>query len=300
MRLNRPISHLGSEPKTPSGWENRVELPKVWFQLARVRCWVIGPATLLGMGLRLPSKLERPIAFAHRGARAHAPENTLEAFELAIKLGATGIESDVWLSKDGHLMLNHDGKVGVRRRAISATDRAKLPDTMISLPELFDVMPADIDFSIDIKDDAAMVPLLEWAGTLTEMHRARLYLCHHDWRKLAEWRELDPHVRLIDSTSVKAMNATKNYGGPERRAHDLAEAGIDGVNLRYDQWSGGMATLFHRFDRLCFGWDAQHTRVLDDLLRMGIDGLYCDTVDVMMDSMSKHLSKGLPGEPTVG
>lgn len=249
--------------------------------------------------MRLPSKLERPIAFAHRGARAHAPENTPEAFTLAIKLGATGIESDVWLSRDGQLMLNHDGKVGVMRKPIASLDRSKLPKTMITLPELFESTPADIDFSIDIKTDAAMEPLLEWASTLSEMHRARLFLCHHDWEKLAEWRDLDRHVRLIDSTSVKAISAAKQYGGPERRAHDLAEAGIDGVNLRYDEWTGGMVTLFHRFDRLCFGWDAQHTRVLDDLLRMGIDGLYCDTVDLMMESVSKHLSKESPDEPSV-
>jgi len=34
---------------------------------------------------RLPSLLEHPIAFGHRGARAHAPENTLAGFELALK-----------------------------------------------------------------------------------------------------------------------------------------------------------------------------------------------------------------------
>ena len=47
---------------------------------------------------RLPSLLDRPIMFAHRGARAHAPENTLEAFALGLRLGATGLESDVWLT----------------------------------------------------------------------------------------------------------------------------------------------------------------------------------------------------------
>ncbi len=251
------------------------------------------------MTLRLPSKLERPIAFAHRGARAHAPENTAEAFDLAVKLGATGIESDVWLSKDGALILNHDGHFGLRRKSIRNQLRNDLPKTMITLPELFDRVPSEIDLSIDIKDDDAMEPLLAWASTLEPVHRGRLFLCHHDWRRLKEWRELDPHVRLIDSTSVKAMNAVKGYGGPERRAYDLAEAGIDGVNLRYDEWTGGMATLFHRFDRLCFGWDAQHMRVLRELLRIGIDGLYCDTVDLMMDALAAHEDKGTPDEPTV-
>ena len=251
------------------------------------------------MGLRLPSKLERPIAFAHRGARAHAPENTREAFDLAIKLGATGIESDVWLSADGQLILNHDGSFGLRRKSIAKQSRDQLPDTMMTLPDLFEAMPAHIDFSIDIKTDAAMVPLLEWAGELDPMHRRRLYLCHPELDQLAEWRSLDDHVNLVASTSIKAMKNAKAHGGPERYAHDLSEARIDGVNLRHDDWSGGMATLFHRFGRLCFGWDAQHARILKDLFRMGLDGVYCDSVDTMMDSLNTHLSQEEPPTPAV-
>jgi glycerophosphoryl diester phosphodiesterase len=49
------------------------------------------------------------IGFAHRGARAHERENTLEAFALALGLGATGLESDVWLTRDGVAVLDHDG-----------------------------------------------------------------------------------------------------------------------------------------------------------------------------------------------
>lgn len=46
--------------------------------------------------------------WAHRGASAYAPENTLEAFELAFKQGADGVELDVQLTKDGHLVVIHD------------------------------------------------------------------------------------------------------------------------------------------------------------------------------------------------
>ena len=66
--------------------------------------------------------LHPPIAFAHRGASAHAQANTLEAFRLGLRLGATGLESDVWLTADGIPVLDHDGYVrhGVRRRAIAS------------------------------------------------------------------------------------------------------------------------------------------------------------------------------------
>ncbi len=52
--------------------------------------------------------LGRPFVFGHRGASAHAPENTLEAFELALESGADGIEFDVKLSSDGRVVVMHD------------------------------------------------------------------------------------------------------------------------------------------------------------------------------------------------
>lgn len=49
-----------------------------------------------------------PIIFAHRGASAHAPENTLTAFELAVKQGAPAIEFDVKLTSDQQVVILHD------------------------------------------------------------------------------------------------------------------------------------------------------------------------------------------------
>nr|WP_051086759.1 glycerophosphodiester phosphodiesterase [Saccharibacillus kuerlensis] len=49
-----------------------------------------------------------PIIFAHRGASGSRPENTMSAFQRAVELGATGIETDVQLSVDGEPVLIHD------------------------------------------------------------------------------------------------------------------------------------------------------------------------------------------------
>ncbi len=49
--------------------------------------------------------------WAHRGASAYAPENTLEAFRLAVDMKAEGVELDVHLSRDGELMVGHDETV---------------------------------------------------------------------------------------------------------------------------------------------------------------------------------------------
>ena len=49
--------------------------------------------------------------FAHRGASAYAPENTLAAFRLAEEQGADGIELDVQLTKDGQVVVIHDENI---------------------------------------------------------------------------------------------------------------------------------------------------------------------------------------------
>ena len=53
----------------------------------------------------------RPLVLAHRGASAHAPENTLAAFELALTQGAHGVELDAKLSADGEVVVFHDATV---------------------------------------------------------------------------------------------------------------------------------------------------------------------------------------------
>jgi glycerophosphoryl diester phosphodiesterase len=50
----------------------------------------------------------RPLVYAHRGASASLPENTMAAFLAAVDLGVDGIEFDVHQTSDGHLVVIHD------------------------------------------------------------------------------------------------------------------------------------------------------------------------------------------------
>lgn len=52
-----------------------------------------------------------PFVVAHRGASAERPEHTLAAYELALQDGADGVECDVRLTRDGHLVCVHDRRV---------------------------------------------------------------------------------------------------------------------------------------------------------------------------------------------
>lgn len=91
------------------------------------------------------------LVFAHRGASGYAPENTLPAFELAAAMGADGIEFDVQITADGHLIVHHDRELGrteeargplrawkfadLRRLDVGAWFDARFAGTIMPTPE---------------------------------------------------------------------------------------------------------------------------------------------------------------------
>ena len=184
------------------------------------------------------------ILFAHRGARAHAPENTLEAFRLAVRLGATGLESDVWRTADGDAVLDHDGVVGTmfRRRRLAEVATADLPGHIPSLAALYEACVVDHDVSLDVKDADAIDAVLDAARAAGAL--GRLWLCHPDLEVLASWRERSGPARLVHSTRTPAMQR-----GPEQHAARLRELGVDAVNLHQSEWTAGTVALYHRFGR---------------------------------------------------
>ncbi|HEX9260272.1 MAG TPA: glycerophosphodiester phosphodiesterase [Acidimicrobiales bacterium] len=234
------------------------------------------------MAPRLPSLISPPIAFGHRGARAHSAENTLPSFKLALKLGATGLESDVWLTADGEPVLDHDGVVrsGLRKRPIGELRREQLPAHIPTLADLLEACGYSYQLSLDLKDGHAVHAVVAVVRSVAPELLPRLWLCHPDWRQLASWRSIDADVKLVDSTRLARMKE-----GPERRAANLQQAGIDAVNMHHTDWTGGLTTLFHRFERFALSWDLQHERVLRDGLSMGVDGIFSDWVDRMIDAM---------------
>lgn len=205
----------------------------------------------------------------------------MPAFRLALKLGATGLESDVWMTRDGVPVLDHDGVVGsrLRRRLVAEVDNGDLPSDIPRLVELFDLAEMhSVALSLDIKDATAF-PAIAALLAGREALAARTYLCCEEFDIL---QELAPQYRdllLVDSSRLARMKH-----GPERRLAQLADLGVRALNMHHSDWNGGLVTLAHRFDRLAFGWDAQFDHTLTLLLRMGIDGIYSDWVDRMVDA----------------
>ncbi|GGN88594.1 glycerophosphodiester phosphodiesterase [Nocardia rhizosphaerihabitans] len=73
-----------------------------------------------------------PFVVAHRGASAARPEHTLAAYELALEQGADGVECDVRLTRDGHLVCVHD-------RTVDRTSDATGLVSELTLAELRDM-----------------------------------------------------------------------------------------------------------------------------------------------------------------
>jgi glycerophosphoryl diester phosphodiesterase len=78
--------------------------------------------------------IPRPIAIGHRGSAGDAPENTLASFARALGAGATILESDAHLTRDGVPVLIHDDEVGRvsngsgRVRELELAEMARLLD----------------------------------------------------------------------------------------------------------------------------------------------------------------------------
>lgn len=227
-----------------------------------------------------------PITFAHRGARADYPENTLPAFRHALEHQASGLETDAWLSADGEVVLVHAGWVRVRRfgvvptrQFVHAATGERLRELGVPLlRELYAELGAEYQLSIDLKDDevgAAIVHLARDEGS-----PEHLWLCSSMLDQLTPLRALAPEIQLVHS------QARKRLAQPlERHGADLAALEISALNLHHAEWTPGLVALFHRFGIQAFAWDVQEVRQLRAMLAMGIDALYCDHVDRMVTTV---------------
>lgn len=112
----------------------------------------------------------RPIALAHRGGAEEGPENTMAAFENAVRLGYRYIETDVRVTRDGVALAFHDERlerVSDRSGAVSDLIWSELRGTRVHgrepIPRLDEVLGTwpDVHFVIEPKCDQAVVPLVD-------------------------------------------------------------------------------------------------------------------------------------------
>ncbi|MEJ2338445.1 MAG: glycerophosphodiester phosphodiesterase family protein [Gemmatimonadales bacterium] len=115
--------------------------------------------------------MKAPLVIAHRGAAAEAPENTIEAFDLSVLLGADALELDVQQAGDGTLVVIHDRTVDRTTEAVgpvagfSGAELARL-----GVPALEEV--ADVDSATGLPElpegfpEVVHAPLVGPAGPI--------------------------------------------------------------------------------------------------------------------------------------
>jgi glycerophosphoryl diester phosphodiesterase len=64
------------------------------------------------------------------------------------------------------------------------------------------------------------------------------------------------------------------------------------MNMHHRDWTAGLVALFHRFGVRAFAWDVQEVRHLREVLRMNVDGLYCDRPDRMVATVGEWVAGG--------
>ena len=101
------------------------------------------------------------LVLAHRGYHADVPENTLAAFDAAVQLGADGVETDVWVTREGTPILFHDRLIqgseiaSLTHAELGALAGCKVP----TLVEALETFP-DIFWNLEIKMPTDPEPIL--------------------------------------------------------------------------------------------------------------------------------------------
>lgn len=227
-----------------------------------------------------------PIAFAHRGASAYAPENTIEAFRLALAQGATGLESDAWLAADGAVVLVHDQTIRPAGREIDVTRTTSaalaafgVPTLAVLYAELAAAGRSRTALSLDLEDPAVAGPAVavaERAGAVE-----RLWACHDDVGLLADLRARSAEVRLVCSTRPDRV-----ADGVSALIDRVAARRIDALNLHWSDWDQRLVDRCHEAGLAAFGWDAQERSLIDHLLALGVDGIYSDYPDRLVAAIA--------------
>jgi glycerophosphoryl diester phosphodiesterase len=223
----------------------------------------------------------RPRVWAHRGASAHAPENTLAAFELAKTAGADGIELDVRLDGDGTVVVFHDqdlrrlcGRPG-KLELLGAAERKQLRVGGEPVPTLADVfdMLGDLEINVEIKANqpGRNARLVEaTANVIRQSGRAeQVLVSSFDPVALVQFHRFLPDIALAylfgDQQSL-----------PIRRGWVGQWIGASVVHPQHTLCTEAMVKAWHTAGMPVNTWTVDDDAELRRLNEIGIDGVFAN------------------------
>lgn len=221
-----------------------------------------------------------PIGFAHRGGSGHGPDNRLDTFAAALRMGAGGLETDAWVTADGVVVLDHDGvlrEARRRRQPIAQVRRDQLPAHVPTLDELYDRCGTAMVLAVDVSSE----PIAAAVAAVAARHQAsrRLWL-------------VSPHsamLRNVENPNRAVTVRGSTMRGPRRGAalRGIRDAGVDAVNARWPWWSPRFVDEVHELGMLGFGFDCQRPASLRRALDMGLDAVFSDHVEIMLAELGR-------------
>jgi glycerophosphoryl diester phosphodiesterase len=253
-----------------------------------------------------------PLAFAHRGGAAEAPENSLRAFEHAYALGYRWFETDVQATADGELVLFHDRTL--RRTAETRGDPARLtladldavlrehsPEVggVLRLADLADAFP-DARLNIDPKHDAA-VPLL---ARLVRDHGLADRVCLASFSDARlQWLRAALGSRVVTGLGprevlalARAARLGRGYRPRGGRAVQVPP-GVRGLPLVDHRF----VTTAHRAGLAVHVWTVDDAATMHRLLDLGVDGIMTDRPSLLRDVLQERGEwVAPPQEPDAG
>jgi glycerophosphoryl diester phosphodiesterase len=244
----------------------------------------------------------RPLAFAHRGGSAHAPENSWRAFEHAVSLGYTYLETDARATADGELMAFHDrtlDRVTDARGPISAVSYACAAAIRVAgtepIPRIEDMIGAwpDIRFNIDLKDEQgiSLLPgILRRTGSwdrvcVTSFSGGRLRI----FRQLSDY----PVCMAVSPASVAAVRLLPVWGKGAGWAQRMQAERLHTAQAWCAQVPGRVASpafirRAHALGLDVHAWTINDKAEMRRLLDLGVDGIMTDEVAMLRDVLTER------------
>jgi glycerophosphoryl diester phosphodiesterase len=231
---------------------------------------------------------------AHRGLALEAPENTLLAFERALAVGVTHLETDVHGSADGVAMISHDpdlSRLAGRRVQVGQLAASELRAIDLgrgqgfsSLADALDAFP-DARFNIDIKSAAAIAPTVAAIREARAVDRVLIGSFSPE-RRLAVVRQLPGVATSISSRgAVAAVAVARAPGGRatvRRILRDVQAVQFPLSMLRMSTLTPRTIAAFHDAGVEIHAWTVNDEATMVRLLDLGVDGLVTDRADLAM------------------
>ncbi|GAB2924776.1 glycerophosphodiester phosphodiesterase [Nonomuraea fastidiosa] len=243
-----------------------------------------------------------PLAFAHRGGAAEGAENTVAAFERAIGLGYTYLETDAHATSDGVLIAFHDhtlDRVTDRRGRISELPYRTVKQARINgvheIPLMEDLLGTwpEIRFNIDVKEWAAIGPLAEAIRRTNSYDRICL-TSFNDERLEAARRALGREVcSSLGPRGVAALRAAATTSGYGRTLARLSRSGIPCAQVPVGfrglrVTTRALVRTAHAIGMQVHVWTINDTARMEQLLDLGVDGIMTDNVTGLRNVLDRR------------